>query len=298
MVANCTSFLYFSIPLLLFTLASICLYSSKFQHLFYTSIYSLTLNTICFGLRGPSSGVLLQIFNQDLVKTILIKHQIIAYFRYVGDILIIYDPNKTNIIHTLNEFNKAQPTINFTMEKEEHQSISFLDLVIHRNDRTLECAIYRKPTQTDIIPISSCHPMNTNDQAQNTQENSQNQKSKWRTLTYSGKEVRKIKRLFRDTKIKLAFSTQNTIQNILKPKSQMDKYNRSGIYQIKCLDCPLKYAGQTGRTFKTRYKEHIHDIKSNNSNSGYSSHILNTGHRYGTLTDTVETITTEKMENI
>jgi hypothetical protein len=25
----------------------------------------------------------------------------------------------------------------------------------------------------------------------------------------------------------------------------MDKYNRSGIYQMKCLDCPLKYIGQT-----------------------------------------------------
>jgi hypothetical protein len=38
---------------------------------------------------------------------------------------------------------------------------------------------------------------------------------------------------------------------------------------MKCLDCPLKYIGQTGRTFNTRYKEHIHDIRSNNSNSGY-----------------------------
>jgi hypothetical protein len=46
---------------------------------------------------------------------------------------------------------------------------------------------------------------------------------------------------------------------------------------MKCLDCPLKYVGQTGRTFNTRYKEHIHAIRSNNVNSGYSNHI-----EYGT----------------
>jgi hypothetical protein len=53
---------------------------------------------------------------------------------------------------------------------------------------------------------------------------------------------------------------------------------------MKCLDCPLKYIGQTGRTFANRYKENIHDIKGSNSNSKYSNHILNTGHTYGTPT--------------
>jgi hypothetical protein len=27
------------------------------------------------------------------------------------------------------------------------------------------------------------------------------------------------------------------------------------------MDCPLKYRGQTGQTFKTRYKEHIQSNK-------------------------------------
>jgi hypothetical protein len=53
---------------------------------------------------------------------------------------------------------------------------------------------------------------------------------------------------------------------------------KCGIYQIKYLDCPLRYVGETGRTFKTRYKEHIQATRNNNSNSGYSSHILNMGH--------------------
>jgi hypothetical protein len=57
------------------------------------------------------------------------------------------------------------------------------------------------------------------------------------------------------------------------------------------ISSPLYYGGQTGRTFNTTYKEHIYDIKSNNSNTGYSSHILNNGHTYGTTDDTMEIIT-------
>jgi hypothetical protein len=57
---------------------------------------------------------------------------------------------------------------------------------------------------------------------------------------------------------------------------------QGGIYQMKCLHCPLKHIGQTGKTFHTRYKEHtrIQAIRNCNSNSGYSNHILNAGHKY------------------
>jgi hypothetical protein len=50
------------------------------------------------------------------VYNLLIKHQIIGYFRYVDDILIIYDKNKTHIDIIMTEFNKIHPTLNFTIE--------------------------------------------------------------------------------------------------------------------------------------------------------------------------------------
>jgi hypothetical protein len=78
---------------------------------------------------------------------------------------------------------------------------------------------------------------------------------------------------------------------MLKHKPKTDKYNKSGIYKMKCMECPRRYVGQTGTN---RYKEHIHHIRSNNSNTGYSNHILNTGHTYGTITDTMEIITIGK----
>jgi hypothetical protein len=102
--------------------------------------------------------------------------------------------------------------------------------------------------------------------------------------------VRRITELFRHTQIRTAFRTQNTVQNILKLHTQRDKYGRSGIYQMKYLNCPLKYIGQTGRTLSIRCKEHIQAIRNNISNSGYSNHILNSGHTHGTITDTMDII--------
>jgi hypothetical protein len=112
----------------------------------------------------------------------------------------------------------------------------------------------------------------------------QHEKTKWTTFTYSRKETK----LFKDTH-------QNNLQNTehdTKPEkqhTQSEKYN-SGIYQLKCLDCQLKYIGQTGRAFHTRCKEHILAIKNNDGNSGYSNHILNTGHKYGPITDTMDIV--------
>jgi hypothetical protein len=71
-------------------------------------------------------------------------------------------------------------------------------------------------------------------------------------------------------------------------------YNQSGIYQLKCNDCPLKYIGQTGRTFKTRYNEHVHAIKTNKQNSKYAEHTLDTGHTYSATNETLEMLHTEK----
>jgi hypothetical protein len=58
--------------------------------------------------------------------------------------------------------------------------------------------------------------------------------------------------------------------------------------------CPKKYTGQTGRNFKTRYREHIQSIRLNNANSKYSQHILDTQHAYGPITDIMEVLQFEK----
>jgi hypothetical protein len=81
---------------------------------------------------------------------------------------------------------------------------------------------------------------------------------------------------------------------MLKPHPQIGRYKKNGVYQMKCMDCALKYIQQTSRTFYTRYEEHIQAIRRNNSNLGYSNHILSTGHTYGSITDTIKIMEIEK----
>jgi hypothetical protein len=84
------------------------------------------------------------------------------------------------------------------------------------------------------------------------------------------------------------------MHNIIKSHSQIDKNEKCGIYQVECLDCLLKYIGQTGRAFHTRCKDHIQAIMNNNGNSGYSNHVLNAGHTYGIIRDTMDTLKTDR----
>ncbi|PNF21350.1 hypothetical protein B7P43_G18081 [Cryptotermes secundus] len=160
---------------------------------------------------------------------------------------------------------------------------------------TINNILINNKYNTDIITKLTTNNRKQNiAKQQNITEDSEEQKTKtkWATFTYIGKETRNITKLFRDTKLKIAFRTKNNLQHILKSRPEINKYNNSGIYSMKCLDCPKEYIGQTGRKFNTRYKEHIHDIRHNNSNTGYSEHILNTGHAYGTIENTMDIIAT------
>jgi hypothetical protein len=56
----------------------------------------------------------------------------------------------------------------------------------------------------------------------------------------------------------------------------------------------MKYVGQTGRTFRTRYREHIQDIKYNKNNSKYAPHILKTGYTYGPINKIMKILHIEK----
>jgi hypothetical protein len=48
--------------------------------------------------------------------------------------------------------------------------------------------------------------------------------------------------------------------------------------------------GQTGRTFKDSYREHIRAIRTNKHTSKYAQHILDKGHGYGKMEETVDVI--------
>ena len=104
------------------------------------------------------SEIYLQYLENTTLSDILIQHNVLGYFRYVDDILIIYKEDHTDIHHVLNLFNNTTPTLSFTMETENNSNIDFLDITIYKTNE-LAFRIYRKPTATDhIISHDSNHP--------------------------------------------------------------------------------------------------------------------------------------------
>ena len=52
----------------------------------------------------------------------------------------------------------------------------------------------------------------------------------------------------------------------------------------------MTYTGQTGRSFKTRFKEHMRDFKHNNKKSKFAQHLLEEGHAIGNMDDIMKVI--------
>ena len=114
-------------------------------------------------MGAPSSGLIAEFFLQHTENTHLArlsrKHKIVNYFRYVDDILLIFDPSHTDIQAILADFNTLHPNLSFTAEVESDNTINYLDISIQKTPTGLKTAIFRKPTFSDtIIPYTSNHP--------------------------------------------------------------------------------------------------------------------------------------------
>jgi len=76
--------------------------------------------------------------------------EIIYNKRYVDNILIIFDQNKTDGKTIMNHMNNTDKHLEFKLSEEENNTINYLYLSIHRNTNSNDTGIYRKPTHTDV----------------------------------------------------------------------------------------------------------------------------------------------------
>lgn len=82
--------------------------------------------------------------------------------------------------------------------------------------------------------------------------------------------------------IQISFRTTNTIQKLLRPRTQTHNGGKTGVglYRLVCNDCEMYYIGQTGRTFLHRYKEHLPKNSTNSESSSYARHLVTNSHTY------------------
>jgi hypothetical protein len=158
-----------------------------------------------------------------------------------------------------------------------------------------------------LVTINGCHHTDTNTlvtvngyyhtdtntlvtrRQQHKKESNDTVSNIWAVFTCTGKDTRFVTKLFKEFKVNVSYRTKNTIGNILIiRKRNSSPYDESGVYQLKFQNCSCVYIGQTGRNFKIRYKEHIQDIKNNRIRTGFSHHILVTGHAYDKTENTMK----------
>lgn len=82
-----------------------------------------------------------------------------ARYRCMDDILAFIDGSPIDIKQILDEMNIIHPAITITLKIENNNSISILDLTIHRTENKFEFRSTENQSQTDhVIPTSSFHP--------------------------------------------------------------------------------------------------------------------------------------------
>ena len=106
---------------------------------------------------GPVlSGIFLVELENNLIHTL--SEHLACWKRYVDDtICFIKNDSIDYVISVLNNF---YPSMQFTFQTENNNSISFLDIELLRVGENIETRVFRKPTNTDLyIPWQSIAPL-------------------------------------------------------------------------------------------------------------------------------------------
>ena len=121
----------------------------------------------------------------------------------------------------------------------------------------------------------------------------------------------KIEKILNRHNINVYYSSRGNLKSLLKSaKDSIDDEEKSGIYEISCVNCEKCYRGQTSRRIYERYKEHKCAWKNNNpSRSAMAQHCIEKKHNMGPskllkeisnqrLLDSWESILIDRGENL
>jgi hypothetical protein len=88
------------------------------QQNYFTSNGEILIQKERLAMGATNSGLLAEFFLQHLKQLHILplfdKHNIIKYFSYVDDIIIIYDTNHSDVQNIVKDFNTVQPQLKFT----------------------------------------------------------------------------------------------------------------------------------------------------------------------------------------
>ena len=100
---------------------------------------------------GPTlANVFLCHFEEQWISDCPIDYKPISYKRYDGDTFLLFS-SELHVTKFLNYMNSKYRNIKFTVEREENDSLSFLDIKIFRDNGKFQTSVYRNPTFSDVL---------------------------------------------------------------------------------------------------------------------------------------------------
>ena len=90
-----------------------------------------------------------------------------------------------------------------------------------------------------------------------------------------------ISRILTPVDIGVALKPHHTLSPLFrKPKDATNFEQKRGmVYQISCRDYNAMYVGETGRSFRTRKREHVDEVKTfNTKKSALTQHVMDFDH--------------------
>lgn len=166
--------------------------------------------------------------------------------------------------HMINRLNNIP--MNAENYKDELDTIKY---IAHKNGYDIEL----------INRINHKHKAKAELQNMTTLTNTDRRDSKYISVEFNKTTHKAIQRAFNKLGYKTAYSNNNKMQQKLKHKTHSQPLDTS-VYKITCNDCNKFYIGQTGRSFLTRFKEHIKDINAPDPKSNYAQHIKTEKHQF------------------
>ena len=118
---------------------------------FSNKFYKQTFGLAIVG-QSIVPGVLANIYMEYFESVLLTSKGMVPplWLRYVDDVFCLWD-GRDDFQFFLDIINSLAPSINFTIEWEENNSLPFLDVAVHRNLSHFQFSIYRKPTHSGMF---------------------------------------------------------------------------------------------------------------------------------------------------
>ena len=140
----------------LIDLLSFCLNTTQFAYngTYYQQVFGTAMGS-------PVSAVIANMVMEDVEQRALASSPVQPLFwkRYVDDVISAVSGNEAECL--LSHLNSVEPSIQFTIERENDRRLSFLDLNVYRAHRgNIKTSVYRKPTHTNkYLAFDSHHPI-------------------------------------------------------------------------------------------------------------------------------------------